>query len=148
MREAQSLLARGSPAASRLDKALGPDLGQCCGGRVLLTIERFGAADKDAVAPLAKAERDGGLVTVATAGRDGRLARHVAAGSEGPSPGPAYEVKADGRVIERFGDEATPFYLFGAGHVGTRACASHLRRCRSPSPGSTAAPARFRRSAR
>src|SRR4051812_49937243 len=39
--EAQGLLAR-SGAAARLDRALGPDLGQCCGGRVLLTIERFG----------------------------------------------------------------------------------------------------------
>ena len=34
-------------------------------------------------------------------------------------------MKADGRVIERFGDEATPFYLFGAGHVG-RALAAAL----------------------
>ncbi len=31
---------------------------------------------------------------------------------------PAYEVRADGSVRERFGDEPTPFYLFGAGHVG------------------------------
>src|ERR1043166_6027544 len=38
--EAQSLMARGEgPAASHLDKALGPDLGQCCGGRALLTSE-------------------------------------------------------------------------------------------------------------
>src|SRR5437868_15269087 len=37
--EAQALLAqRDGPAVARLDKALGPDLGQCCGGRVLLTI--------------------------------------------------------------------------------------------------------------
>ena len=44
--EAQALLARrDGPMATQLDKALGPDLGQCCGGRVLLTIEKFGAAD-------------------------------------------------------------------------------------------------------
>src|SRR5437588_11311025 len=48
--EAQALLARREgPAFARLDKALGPDLGQCCGGRVLLTIERFGTADREAV---------------------------------------------------------------------------------------------------
>ena len=35
-----------------------------------------------------------------------------------PHPGPAYEVQPDGRVIERFGEEPTAFYLFGAGHVG------------------------------
>src|ERR1700754_2985082 len=53
--EAQALLARGGAMVKKLDKALGPDLGQCCGGRVLLTIEKFGAADRDAVAVLAKA---------------------------------------------------------------------------------------------
>ncbi len=56
--EAQALLARrDGPTVTQLDKALGPDLGQCCGGRVLLTIERFGAADRDAIATLAEAER-------------------------------------------------------------------------------------------
>jgi xanthine dehydrogenase accessory factor len=38
--------------------------------------------------------------------------------AEGRSPRPAYEIQSDGRVHERFGEEATPFYLFGAGHVG------------------------------
>src|SRR5204863_9030155 len=70
--EAQALLARrGGPAVVRLDKALGPDLGQCCGGRVLLTIERFGAAERDAVARLAGAEQAGMLTTVAMVGGDG-----------------------------------------------------------------------------
>ena len=123
--EAQSLMARRDGLASRLDKALGPDLGQCCGGRVLLTIERFDARDRDTIGRLAEAERAGVLTTVATAGADGRLARRIATGHEGNSPGPAYDVKADGRVIERFGDEPTPFYLFGAGHVG-RALAAAL----------------------
>src|SRR3954466_1639632 len=63
--EAQALLARrDGPAIARLDRALGPDLGQCCGGRVLLTIERFGAADRTAIAPLAQAERTRGLTTI------------------------------------------------------------------------------------
>jgi xanthine dehydrogenase accessory factor len=117
--EAQALLARpNGPAAARLDKALGPDLGQCCGGRVLLTIERFGAADRNAVTALAQAEGRGLLTTVATAASDGRLMRRIAGDDEGRSPRPAYEVQSDGRIYERFGDEATPFYLFGAGHVG------------------------------
>ena len=103
---------------TRLDKALGPDLGQCCGGRVLLTIERFGAADRNAVAALAEAEAGGLLTTIATAGSDGRLMRRIANTDEGRSPRPAYDVQSDGRVHERFGDEPTPFYLFGAGHVG------------------------------
>jgi xanthine dehydrogenase accessory factor len=125
--EAQSLMSRRDCLASRLDKALGPDLGQCCGGRVLLAIERFDARDKEAVGKLAQAERAGAgvLTTVATVGADGRLVRRVATGNKGKSPGPAYDVRADGRVIERFGDEPTPFYLFGAGHVG-RALAAAL----------------------
>ena len=77
--EAQALLARrDGTMASRLDRALGPDLGQCCGGRVLLTIERFGADDREAVAALAGAERAGVLTTIATVGSDGRLARRAA----------------------------------------------------------------------
>src|SRR3954466_6822527 len=114
--EAQALLARrDGVAVSRLDRALGPDLGQCCGGRVLLTIERFGADDREAVALLASAERAAVLTTLGTLGSDGRLVRRVADASSAAS---AYDVLSDGRVIERFGEEPTAFYLFGAGHVG------------------------------
>ena len=70
--EAQALLARrDGVAVARLDRALGPDLGQCCGGRVLLTIERFGAGDGEAVAAFAAAEQGGMLTTEGTVGRDG-----------------------------------------------------------------------------
>jgi xanthine dehydrogenase accessory factor len=116
--EAQALLARrDGTMIARLDRALGPDLGQCCGGRVLLTIERFGAADREAIALLAEAEREGVLTTVATVGSDGRLVRRAASGKD-RSHGSAYDVQPDGRVIERFGEEPTAFHLFGAGHVG------------------------------
>ena len=114
--EAQALLARrDGVAVTRLDRALGPDLGQCCGGRVLLTIERFGSADREIIAPLAEAEGHGVLTTVGTIANDGRLARRIA---ETASATSAYDVQSDGRVIERFGEEPTAFYLFGAGHVG------------------------------
>ena len=114
--EAQALLARrDGPAVTRLDRALGPDLGQCCGGRVLLTIERFGVGDRGSIAPLAEAEQNGVLTTIGTVGNDGRLMRRAA---DTRSSGSAYDVQPDGRVIERFGEEPTAFYLFGAGHVG------------------------------
>jgi xanthine dehydrogenase accessory factor len=117
--EAQALLARTDARATQLDKALGPDLGQCCGGRVLLTIEKFSAADSDMIAPLAEAEQRRGIVTtIATAAGDGRLSRRLAPGKEGRSARPAYEVQPDGRLHERFGEEPTAFWLFGAGHVG------------------------------
>lgn len=124
--EAQVLLARrDGTMVTTLDRALGPDLGQCCGGRVLLTIEKFGAADADVVTTLAKTEADGAVVTVGAVGNDGRLVRHIPKGNEGRSPRPAYQVQTDGRVYERFGEEPTAFYLFGAGHVG-RALAAAL----------------------
>src|SRR6185295_5393299 len=70
--EAQALLARrDGPAVARLDKALGPDLGQCCGGRVLLTIERFSASDQKTIAQLAEEERAGTLTTIGTVAPDG-----------------------------------------------------------------------------
>jgi xanthine dehydrogenase accessory factor len=124
--EAQGLLARREgPAATRLDQALGPDLGQCCGGRVLLTIERFTGADREAITPLAAAERQGGtVITVGTKAADGRLWRRLAEGTD-ESGGADYDVRADGRIVERFGEEPTAFYLFGAGHVG-RALAAAL----------------------
>jgi xanthine dehydrogenase accessory factor len=115
--EAQALLARRDrTAVSRMDRALGPDLGQCCGGRVLLTLERFGAADREAVQRLAQAEQLGVLVTIGGAGRDGRLLRRVA--DDLPTTGAPYAIQPDGSVIERFGEEPTAFYLFGAGLVG------------------------------
>jgi xanthine dehydrogenase accessory factor len=112
--EAQGLLARQGAMIARLDRALGPDLGQCCGGRVLLTIEKFTGADRDGVAVLASAEGGSVLTTIATVAPDGRLARRIAERHEGP----AYMVQPDGTVRERFGEEPTAFYLFGAGHVG------------------------------
>src|SRR5262245_46396203 len=64
--EAQAAIAAGAgKPMRRLDKALGPDLGQCCGGRVIVTIERFDASDMSWIGPLATAEREHPLVTVA-----------------------------------------------------------------------------------
>jgi xanthine dehydrogenase accessory factor len=82
---------------------------------VLLTIERFGEDDRETISELANAERSGVLITLGMVGSDGRLTRHVA---EAHAAASAYDVQPDGRVIERFGEELTAFYLFGAGHVG------------------------------
>ena len=125
--EAQSLLARrgGSPVR-RFTKALGPELGQCCGGHVTITIERFDASDRAAVASLSAAEQAGGMVTVATPDRTGRLTRRVLAADEAAAlADDGYVRHADGRIVERFGEARTPLYLLGAGHVG-RALAAAL----------------------
>jgi xanthine dehydrogenase accessory factor len=57
--EAQAVLASPDGPRHRLmDKALGPDLGQCCGGRVRLAIERLGPEDLPRIEGLAAAEAE------------------------------------------------------------------------------------------
>jgi xanthine dehydrogenase accessory factor len=87
--EAQRLLGR-PRAVKMLTQSLGPDLGQCCGGRVTLAIESFAAADLSVVKELAAREEQGPFAL------SGRL----------PS------------VTERFGENRRGVLLFGAGHVG------------------------------
>jgi len=119
--EAQALLAAGAgPRMRQMDRALGPDLGQCCGGRVRLMLERFGREDLPWLAALARAEGHAELVTVGVPQPRGTFARRPATDAEAalapPSANPA--LLADGRLIERFGRRCPPVYLFGAGHVG------------------------------
>ena len=113
--EAQQMMASSAKTAAfrRLNKALGPELGQCCGGRVVVTLERFEGRDLDKVVPLAAAERTGRFLTVSEPGQPMR--RSLATGAPA---GPGYAKLPDGRIAERFGPSATPLYLFGAGHVG------------------------------
>lgn len=103
--EAQRLLDKGE-AVAVLDKALGPDLGQCCGGRAVVRIERFTRADRGWMAPLAAAEAEGLLVTASRRDASGRFVRERVdpAVYEGP--------------VETFGEQPTPLVIFGAGHVG------------------------------
>jgi xanthine dehydrogenase accessory factor len=102
------------PAAfRRLSRALGPALGQCCGGRVVVTLERFDQRDADAVRRFAAAERTGRFLTISEPGQPMR--RSLARGC---GDGPAYMTLPGGRIAERFGNDTTPLWLFGAGHVG------------------------------
>jgi xanthine dehydrogenase accessory factor len=114
--EAQEMMAS-DVALRTLDMALGPDLGQCCGGRVLLMLERFDRDDASKVAALAAAEREGPIVTIART-EAGRAVRKLADAQETASSAARYARLSDGRIIERFGAQPTPLYLFGAGHVG------------------------------
>jgi xanthine dehydrogenase accessory factor len=113
---AQEALAKGRAAPVRRTVLLGPDLAQCCGGRVEWLIETFDQRDAAQLETLAAAERQGPLVTQAVRTEDGRLSRKVAPAPA--PPGPAIETRPDGTLVERFGDGWTDLYLFGAGHVG------------------------------
>ncbi|MGZ5829912.1 MAG: xanthine dehydrogenase accessory protein XdhC [Xanthobacteraceae bacterium] len=116
--EAQAMLAnnQGVPF-KQLDKALGPDLGQCCGGRVKVTLERFDKADVIEISVFAAVERTGELMTVSAATTD-RPSRDIVKSLHGTVGQEAYARLPDGRVVEKFGSNTTPLYLFGAGHVG------------------------------
>jgi xanthine dehydrogenase accessory factor len=104
--EAARRMLDGGVAGQVIDQALGPDLGQCCGGRVRLRLETFGQADFAMARGLAGTESRG-LVTSGIPQPDGRLARSVVpADADGPG------------LIEHFGESPTPVLLFGAGHVG------------------------------
>lgn len=88
---AQAML--GGPAATRIIKqSLGPDLGQCCGGRVKLAVEAFDRASLAAVEDLAKRESVG--VFKITNRITGLL------------------------NTESFGEQRRSVLIFGAGHVG------------------------------
>ncbi len=50
---ARQLAARGEAVTRRIDRALGPDLGQCCGGRVILDLRVFAGTDADELEGLA-----------------------------------------------------------------------------------------------
>ncbi|HUQ37890.1 MAG TPA: xanthine dehydrogenase accessory protein XdhC [Aestuariivirga sp.] len=89
--KAQALL--GKPTQHKLSvHSLGPDLGQCCGGRVELVTEVFAREDV-VVAKEFAAREETGLFAVT-----GRI------------------LAPD--FCEQFGDSIRKLYLFGAGHVG------------------------------
>jgi xanthine dehydrogenase accessory factor len=70
--EARALIARGTDAA-RMDVPLGPEIGQCCGGRVVLTLNRIDAAGAESLrAEAAARSADLPAVLIFGAGHVGR----------------------------------------------------------------------------
>jgi xanthine dehydrogenase accessory factor len=116
---AQAALARAGRGISFRDIALGPALGQCCGGRLGLAIEILDLGDSELVAALAEREAAGPLVTHLHPSGDGRWARHIADPEAAALLGDAaLRRMPGGGVLQRFADERVPTYIFGAGHVG------------------------------
>ena len=117
---ARAALAKGTadgeaPPVGLSRMALGPDLGQCCGGSVRILLEVFAPGRAAEVQALAQAEKAGLFVT------EGRIAeRRVERtildrdflGSEDSL------LAAEGRLLERFGTQKQVLALIGAGHVG------------------------------
>jgi xanthine dehydrogenase accessory factor len=111
---ANEALRRGRGPARRRSLALGPELGQCCGGRVEWRVETFDRRDLDDLSALATAE-GGALATLsARLEPDGRVQRMLGSGvSERRLARLAEE-----SWTEPLGVLVRAVYLFGAGHVG------------------------------
>jgi xanthine dehydrogenase accessory factor len=100
---AQQLL-RSGDGHRMATSALGPALGQCCGGSVTLLYERFDRSRLPEIERLARREAEGPFMTRGEAGPHG-IARSVTEDPQAP-------------LLERFGRKRWPLYLFGAGHTG------------------------------
>lgn len=93
--------------------SLGPDLGQCCGGRADVSFEVLLTEQEDQARELAGVEAQGkAFRTVFPLLGDVPGQRCLVSGGDAPGGeiGPLVE--------EAFGEERQKLYLFGAGHVG------------------------------
>ena len=114
--------ARNQQGASRLSKhALGPDLGQCCGGAVTLLSEVYDAA---AVAALdaeviARAVRDGPVQDGPVQDSKARPLGVTRLLAQARAQGMAPEAQLlDGWMVEPVHVATRPLWIWGAGHVG------------------------------
>jgi xanthine dehydrogenase accessory factor len=111
---ASEALRRGRGPARRRSLALGPELGQCCGGRVEWRVETFDKRDLDDLSALAIAEGGASATLSARLGPDGRVQRTLR-----PGAGERRLARlAEENWTEPLGVLARAVYLFGAGHVG------------------------------
>ena len=112
---AQAALASPNGLKAELRRyALGPELGQCCGGSVDLVVEVFGAERRAEIAVLAEREVEGRFATTGVIDGDG-IKRQIVADKTLPAGTAAL---AGDVLSEAFGDDRRPLILFGAGHVG------------------------------
>lgn len=99
-------------------RALGPELGQCCGGRVMLateTVTRARLSEFNELGELCGSDR---LVTRMTVGEGGRPGPRVALTEQAPDEMAALPALEGGVLTESFGEKRDQITLFGAGHVG------------------------------
>jgi len=109
--------ARAGGAFRLRDYALGPSLGQCCGGLATLAFEVLGPGALDSARDLAAREVRGRFATIGRPGGGG-LVRTLYDGPLAPSAGAGALLTAERALVEVFGEAARAVVLFGAGHVG------------------------------
>jgi xanthine dehydrogenase accessory factor len=102
-----------------VELVLGPDLGQCCGGRIELWFERLTREDAGWLAEAANRLRAGRAATLASEVTHGFVTHRLM-----PALSLAMRLRfergpdADLRLIEPLLRAQPPLYIFGAGHVG------------------------------
>lgn len=93
-----------------IDIALGPDMGQCCGGHVQVLIEAFTTADKDVLRALAD--------------QDQPLLHPLKTGSPLAPANSDFEGENKAILVDKIGfvlpqqNYQRPLFIYGAGHVG------------------------------
>ena len=120
IRKAARLAAEKTALLEIQSVALGPDLGQCCGGRAKLSIEVLTAQSAGMAGLLAQHEAEGSVFATGAEMREGRLGPRRILEAHVPRPFQLIERTDETicEVVERFGETRTPLALFGAGHVG------------------------------
>jgi xanthine dehydrogenase accessory factor len=111
--------ADGAGAAVRVaDLVLGPELGQCCGGRVQLWLERLTHADLPWLRRTARRLRNGDDLGWVTDAVHGGVTRRLMPAEK--NSGAVQLQRRDGRLtlIERPCARRPALWIFGAGHVG------------------------------
>lgn len=95
--------------------SLGPDLGQCCGGRIDVAIEVLQPDQLADAEALADKEEGGEVFATEAVVRPGMpLERRILDARTDTQ----FHLETDGTLRETFGIDRRSVYLFGAGHVG------------------------------
>ncbi|WP_085899220.1 xanthine dehydrogenase accessory protein XdhC [Kiloniella majae] len=110
--EAQKLMRNPKALLNFSQHALGPELGQCCGGAVKLLIEVFTKEQLHEVKELAAQEETGPFSTQGHFTAD-RVIREVINKTHNK-----LSFDANGDILENFGEKKRQVYLYGAGHIG------------------------------
>jgi xanthine dehydrogenase accessory factor len=116
---ARELLENTAAAPLRLmDLILGPDLGQCCGGRVELWLERLTRADLLWLTDAARRGRTDEDIALATDFRAGAASHRLLRSSPGAARLQMVRHGDAFRLLETLHRPRPALWIFGAGHVG------------------------------
>ena len=118
IQQAQKMLSLNTQNIHIEKHLLGPNMGQCCGGAVTTMIETFTPQQLPEIKILTTTEVNNSFTTIGDIGTH-HVTRKVTSNTEDIG------LTNNHKIIETFGQNPTPIYLFGAGHVG-KALMLHL----------------------